>query len=224
MRSIVARDRNGVPLPSSRRIPPIALHVGTIAFTDKMNISDVAANKAVRALSMLALCALAACQSTDMAELAPKKQINPKDKECLARAMYFESNRSSDEGMLAVGTVVMNRVGSESYPESVCGVVGQKNQFASGVMTRPMKAGKERAERVAEAVLQGERHALVGNAMYFHTAGLSFGYPNMNYVAVAGGNAFYQRLSRQLREGRRMTSQSEARTAQAAHMLSLIHI
>ena len=183
-----------------------------------MNISDVAASKAVRALSMLALCTLAACQSTDMADLAPRKQVDPKDRECLARAMYFESNRSSDEGMLAVGTVVMNRVESGNYPESVCGVVGQKNQFARGVMTRPMSTGKERAERVAQAVLEGERHTLVGNAMYFHTAGLSFGYPNMNYVAVAGGNAFYQRLSRQLREGRRMTSQSEARRAQAAHM------
>ncbi|MEO8686017.1 MAG: cell wall hydrolase, partial [Devosia sp.] len=43
------------------------------------------------------------------------------EKECLMRAMYFESNRSSSEGMLAVGTVVMNRLHDGRYPRSVCG-------------------------------------------------------------------------------------------------------
>ncbi|RYE38242.1 MAG: cell wall hydrolase, partial [Hyphomicrobiales bacterium] len=59
------------------------------------------------------------------------------DKECMMRAMYFESNRSSPDGMLAVGTVVMNRLYDGRYPKSVCGVVGQKNQFAQGVLTKP---------------------------------------------------------------------------------------
>jgi spore germination cell wall hydrolase CwlJ-like protein len=117
------------------------------------------------------------------------------ERSCLARAMYFESIRSSDEGMLAVGTVVMNRVESGEYPRSVCGVVGQKNQFAPGVLTKPMQEGRsrERAERVAAAVLSGKRHPAVGKAMFFHTAGRTYRYSNMHYVLVAGGNAFYER-------------------------------
>jgi spore germination cell wall hydrolase CwlJ-like protein len=113
----------------------------------------------------------------------------------MTRVMYFESIRSSDEGMLAVGTVVMNRMESKEFPNSVCGVVGQKNQFAPGVLSRPMQEGKsmERAERVARAVLNGKRHRGVGNAMYFHTAGRTYRYSNMHYVLVAGGNAFYTR-------------------------------
>jgi hypothetical protein len=109
--------------------------------------------------------------------------------------MYFESIRSSDEGMLAVGTVVMNRVESRDYPNTVCGVVGQKNQFAPGVLSRPMQEGRsrERAERVAAAVLSGKRHRGVGKAMFFHTAGRTYRYSNMHYVLVAGGNAFYER-------------------------------
>jgi hypothetical protein len=109
--------------------------------------------------------------------------------------MYFESIRSSDEGMLAVGTVVMNRVESGKYPSTVCGVVGQKNQFAPGVLSKPMPEGKsrERAYRVAGEVLAGKRHRGVGKAMFFHTAGRTYGYSNMHYVAVAGGNAFYER-------------------------------
>ncbi len=114
---------------------------------------------------------------------------------CMARVMYFESIRSSDDGMLAVGTVVMNRVESKEFPNTVCGVVGQKNQFAPGVLSRPMSEGKskERAERVGRAVLSGKRHRGVGKAMYFHTAGRTYHYKNMHYVLVAGGNAFYTR-------------------------------
>jgi hypothetical protein len=113
----------------------------------------------------------------------------------MARVMYFESIRSSDEGMLAVGTVVMNRLQSDKYPNTVCGVVGEKNQFAPGVLSRPMQEGKsrERAYRMADQVLRGKRHRSVGKAMFFHTAGRTYKFTNMHYVAVAGGNAFYER-------------------------------
>lgn len=132
------------------------------------------------------------------AAVSPASATPASERECLVRAMYFESNRSSEDGLLAVGTVVMNRVNSPKYPDTICGVVGQKNQFARGVLTRPMNprdVGK--AEAVADRVLQGERHKKVGRAMHFHQAGLRFSYKNMHYVTVAGGNAFYERRSRE---------------------------
>lgn len=116
------------------------------------------------------------------------------EKECLMRAMYFESNRSSSDGMLAVGTVVMNRVQDSRYPKSVCGVVGQKNQFAQGVLTRKMTdSGAVLAAQTADQVLRGARHSGVRNAQHFHTAGLRFPYNNMHYVLEAGGNEFYEK-------------------------------
>lgn len=116
------------------------------------------------------------------------------EKECMMRAMYFESNRSSSEGMLAVGTVVMNRVNDARYPKSVCGVVGQKNQFAQGVLTRKMTdSGALLAAQMADQVLSGARHPGVQNAKHFHTAGLRFPYNNMRYVLEAGGNEFYEK-------------------------------
>jgi len=116
------------------------------------------------------------------------------EKECLMRAMYFESNRSSSEGMLAVGTVVMNRQADSRYPKSVCGVVGQKNQFAQGVLTRKMTdSGAVLAAQVADQVLRGARHPGVQSAKHFHTAGLRFPYNNMHYVLEAGGNEFYEK-------------------------------
>lgn len=119
-------------------------------------------------------------------------KADPREKECLVRAMYFESNRSSESGLLGVGTVVMNRVGAPRYPDTICGVVGAPRQFAPGVLTRQMAARElPKAEAAAEAILAGKRHEAVGNAKHFHMAGLRFSYTNMHYVTVAGGNAFY---------------------------------
>lgn len=119
------------------------------------------------------------------------------EKECMMRAMYFESNRSSPDGMLAVGTVVMNRLNDPRYPKSVCSVVGQKNQFAQGVLTKPMTdSGAVLAAQVADQVLRGVRHPGVQNAQHFHTAGLRFPYDNMFYVLEAGGNEFYEKRTR----------------------------
>ncbi len=121
----------------------------------------------------------------------------PKEKECLERAMFFESNRSSRDGMIAVGTVVMNRLRSGNHGTTICQVVGEKGQFAPGVMTRPMNSkAMPDVEEAAEAVLKGERKAKLKNTMFFHTAGLKFPYKNMHYTMVAGGNAFYEKRGR----------------------------
>lgn len=120
------------------------------------------------------------------------------DKECLERAMYFESQRSDEEGLLAVGTVVMNRLDAPAYPGRICDVVGQKRQFAAGVLTKPVReADKPRIEKVASLLLAGERHPEVGQALHFHTAGRKYPYDNMHYVATAGGNTFYEKSDRE---------------------------
>ena len=119
-------------------------------------------------------------------------KADPREKECLVRAMYFESNRSSESGLLGVGTVVLNRVESPRYPETICGVVGAPRQFATGVLTRQMAARDlPKVEAAAEAILDGRRNEAVGTAKHFHMAGMRFSYANMHYVTVAGGNAFY---------------------------------
>ncbi|MDH2327699.1 cell wall hydrolase [Cereibacter sp. SYSU M97828] len=115
--------------------------------------------------------------------------------DCMERAMYFESNRSSRDGMVAVGSVVMNRVESGQYPRSVCGVVAQKGQFAPGVMSRKMTENRSLrlTREAATSVLRGERHPLVGSAQFFHAASYRAGYNNMHYTVTTGGNAFYER-------------------------------
>lgn len=113
----------------------------------------------------------------------------------MKRAMYFESQHSDEDGYMAVGTVVMNRLTSGAYPPSICGVVAQEKQFAPGVMTREVKpqAEPELATAADAILLKGARHPAVKDAMFFHTDGLKFPYNNMHYVTVAGGNAFYEK-------------------------------
>lgn len=117
----------------------------------------------------------------------------------MERAIFFEANRSSRVGMIAVGNVVMNRVASDDFPDTVCGVVGQKNQFAPGVMTRKMdSSAMPDVQEAARAVLRGERAPGIGKARFFHTYGYRFPYRNMHYVLTAGGNAFYEKRKKHL--------------------------
>ncbi|WP_156169254.1 cell wall hydrolase [Wenxinia marina] len=114
--------------------------------------------------------------------------------DCMTRAMYFESHRSSRDGLIAVGSVVMNRVASDDFPDTVCGVVAQRGQFTPGIMTNPMPSrALPDVQAAAAAVLRGERHPSVGRAMFFHAATYRAGYNNMHYTVTAGGNAFYER-------------------------------
>lgn len=57
-----------------------------------------------------------------------------KVRECakLAEAVYFEDRGGDIEGMNAVANVVMNRVNSGKYPNSVAGVVNQKKWTKNG--------------------------------------------------------------------------------------------
>jgi hypothetical protein len=149
--------------------------------------------------------AIAACsQATDI-DAGMKSMVMPArhygysaaDRECLMRAMFFEANRSSRDGLVAVGTVVMNRLRSGEWGDTICEVVGAPGQFAPGVLTRELNSqALPDVVAAADAVLKGERHPKVKNGMFFHTAGLKFPYRNMHYTLVAGGNAFYEKRNR----------------------------
>ena len=47
------------------------------------------------------------------------------DLDCLAQNIYFEAKSESQAGQIAVAQVVMNRVKSEKYPNSICEVIRQ---------------------------------------------------------------------------------------------------
>ncbi len=165
-------------------------------------MQSVRTTSSVGRLTIVFLCGgLGACNTMDppttgsISAQRVSLVVSDAERDCLGRAMYFESRRDDAEGLLAVGTVVMNRLEAAMFPGGICAVVGQKGQFATGVLTKPMQdKDLEKVAEVTDAVLAGERHPKVGKAMYFHTAGYHFHYGNMHYVAAAGGECL-------LREG-----------------------
>ena len=50
--------------------------------------------------------------------------------DCLTQAVYFEARGETAEGQLAVAEVILNRVASEEYPDTICDVVTQPSQFS----------------------------------------------------------------------------------------------
>jgi hypothetical protein len=100
---------------------------------------------------------------------------------CLAEAIYFEARGESEEGQAAVAQVVMNRVSSGLYPETICGVVYQNRrrrdacQFSfacDGMSLRVTEPESWRtAQRIAAEVAAGATYVPdVGGATHYHAA------------------------------------------------------
>lgn len=104
-------------------------------------------------------------------------------------AALLQCEAGGYDGMLAVATVVMNRVASPSYPNSLKGVIYQSGQFAptwNGALERVLSRGpSSTAYSVAQAALGGTRHAAVANCYSFRSA--STGVAGVN----VGGNVFF---------------------------------
>lgn len=98
---------------------------------------------------------------------------------CLSEALYFEARGEKARGLYAVAEVILNRVASKRYPNSVCGVVNQGTgrkyacQFTYTCDGLPEnvteKAAWERVGKVARVMLDGAPRSLTEGALYYHT-------------------------------------------------------
>jgi spore germination cell wall hydrolase CwlJ-like protein len=98
--------------------------------------------------------------------------------DCLAVAMLKEAGADA-EGQRAVAQVVLNRVRHPAYPKSICAVVFQGAERATGcqftftcdgaLARREAPALLDAARVRAEAALGGARFEAVGTATHYHT-------------------------------------------------------
>lgn len=97
---------------------------------------------------------------------------------------------SSYEGMIAVGTVIMNRIASSRFPDTLKEVVYQPGQFGpamTGKLDRVLAQGpNSSAYSAAKAVLGGKRHSKVKSCLYFNGQQWT-SHPGVNI----GGNIFW---------------------------------
>ena len=79
------------------------------------------------------------------------------DFELLARVIEAEAGGESDYHKLCVGTVVMNRVDSEKYPDTIEGVIYQPGQYQCVTNSHINKEPSESSYEAAKSILDGRR-------------------------------------------------------------------
>lgn len=99
-------------------------------------------------------------------------QFAEEDRYLLANLIYCEAGAEPDAGKLAVGAVVINRVLSSVYPDTVTGVIYQNKQFSpvgSGRLALALAENRATAScyAAADAAMAGQTN--VGNCVYFRT-------------------------------------------------------
>lgn len=110
------------------------------------------------------------------------------DRYLLANLIYCEAGAEPYEGKLAVGSVVINRVLSSKYPNTVVGVIYAPKQFspaASGRLALALEKNKatQQCYQAADEAMSGVTN--VGNCVYFRTP-----IPGLNGIRI-GGHVFY---------------------------------
>ena len=140
----------------------------------------------------------AASKPDDTAEPTPpaKPAYTEDELYWLARIISAESQGEPLEGKLAVGTVVLNRVASPDFPDTIYGVIFDTKW---GVQFTPVANGTIYQEptpesvEAAKLVLEGARAA--GNSLYFQNPDQTddrWAPNNRKYVTTIGCHWFYE--------------------------------
>ncbi|MGN1022032.1 MAG: cell wall hydrolase [Lachnospiraceae bacterium] len=141
--------------------------------------SQEAAKAAAQEAANDAAAAAAAAQTAE----SSASQASDSDRKLLAAIIYCEAGNQSMQGKIAVGNVVLNRVKSSKFPNTISKVIYQKGQFTpagSGWLKKVLRKDNipESCYEAADRALAGERP--VGNAVFFmrsylHSSGIIIG-------------------------------------------------
>jgi Cell Wall Hydrolase len=123
--------------------------------------------------------------------------------ECLAMAISYEAGFEPVNGQEAVAQVILNRVRSPAYPDTVCGVVWQGAERRTGCqftftcdgsLRRPRTpAAMTAARSVAVRVLAGETPDHVRGATHYHASYVSpYWAPSLTRVRQIATHIFYR--------------------------------
>ena len=144
----------------------IAAVEAKIAYEAKLEEERRAAEEAERIAREKAEAAAAAQAEAEAAQQA--------EKELLASLIFCEAGNQPYEGQVAVGAVVMNRIKSSSYPDTMEEVIYQSGQFSPAMSgwldrVRANQGYTEAAMQAAEDALAGSNP--IGDCLYFSVGG-----------------------------------------------------
>lgn len=128
---------------------------------------------------------------------------------CLTEALYHEARGEPPEGILAVSNVILNRVESKRYPNTVCGVVKQQKvrgiyQFSYNaekhLLRKPVnKKVWNKVRNIAKYSLRMQKKGVdnVSGSLYYYNPNLAnprwAKSERLSYVTTIGNHKFYSR-------------------------------
>ncbi|SMX43286.1 cell wall hydrolase [Actibacterium lipolyticum] len=139
---------------------------------------------------------------------AQPKASGGADWRCLSEALYFEARGESVKGQFAVAEVILNRVSSPNFPDSVCGVINQGTgrkfqcQFTytcdghAEVVSEP--AAYNRVAKIARSMLDGAPRDLTDGATFYHTRAVNPRWARVFQRTASIGQHFFYRKPTQL--------------------------
>ena len=110
----------------------------------------------------------------------------------LSRIIYAEANGQPFDGMIGVGNVVLNRIASSRFPNTVKDVVFEPGQFTPVDNGSIYNTPSSEAVRAAQLCLEGVN--TVGKSLFFlnpSIADASWFNSALTYYTTIGGHAFY---------------------------------
>ena len=142
--------------------------------------------------------------------------IRPKDRpnlqwKCLTEALYFEARGEPAQGQFAVAEVILNRVDSPKFPNSICEVVNQGTGRKHACQFSYTCDGKfERIANmavyndlavIARAMIEGGMRQLSGGATYYHTISVQPSWSRrFEHTATIGIHKFYKPGKRSVKD------------------------
>ena len=128
-------------------------------------------------------------------------QVSKAERHCMAVNMYFEARDQTAVGQIAVGFVVLNRVASKHFPNTICKVVWQRKQFSwtwDGKSDKPKeKAAWAASLALADIVLSGKYSDPTNGALFYHaTYAKPYWTKAMVQTVQLGTHIFYEKGTR----------------------------
>lgn len=123
------------------------------------------------------------------APITSEKPYSDEDLYWMSRIITAEARGESLEGQIAVGNVIMNRVASDYFPNTVYEVVFDGIQFTPAVTGAIYNTPTEQCILAARLALEGVR--TVGDSLYFSATTNCWANGSRGYYGVIGGHYFY---------------------------------
>jgi len=127
-------------------------------------------------------------------------KVDTRTQRCLAQVMYWEARGEGRQGMVAVASVVLNRVEDKRFPDSVCGVVYQGGEsppcqfswWCDGKSDRPTNQKKwAEALSLADTIMTDKPHDPTAGALFYHNTSIQDPW-RRPLTARIGNHIFYR--------------------------------